>query len=107
MDQRLTDRREPTRRRVRRATAILGHTQQMLIAALPPAEPPARVIAGVKVVWPLSEPATQLAPGTSLTVRVSSAKRRAAIALVRVNQQGRVLRRVAGKTLRTGSFTVT
>ena len=79
----------------------------MLIAALPPAEPPARVVAGVQVTWPLSKPETSLAPGSKLTVRIASKRRRAQVSFIRVNAQGDGLATVAKRTLRRGSFTVT
>jgi hypothetical protein len=65
------------------------------------------VVAGVQVTWPLSKPVTSLAPGASLTVRISSKWRSAKVSLVRVNADGRGLGMVATKTLRKGSFTVT
>jgi hypothetical protein len=79
----------------------------MLIAALPPAAPPARVVAGVTVTWPLSKPVTSVTPGASLTVRIASKRRSAKVSLVRVNADGRILGLIAAKTLRTGAFTVT
>jgi hypothetical protein len=79
----------------------------MFMVALPPAEPPARVVAGVQVSWPLSKPETELAPGAKLTVRVASKRRRAQLSFVRVNAAGKGLSTVAKRTLRRGSFTVT
>jgi hypothetical protein len=75
------------------------------IAALPPAEPPSRSVAGVYVTWPLTAPETTLAPGAKLVVRVSSPRRRAQVSLVRVDARGRALRAIARRTLRKGTFT--
>jgi hypothetical protein len=74
--------------------------------ALPPAEPPARVVAGVQVTWPLAKPETVLAPGSKLTVRIASKRRRAQVSFVRVNATGKGLATVARRTLRRGAFTV-
>ena len=76
------------------------------MVALPPAEPPARVVAGVQVSWPLSQPETSLSPGARLTVKVASKRRRSQVSFVRVNAAGKGLRTVAKRTLRRGSFTV-
>ena len=78
----------------------------MLIVALPPAEPPAKVIAGVEVTWPLSKPETTLSPGAKLTVRVVSDRRKARLSFVRVDVSGKGIATVARRTLRRGSFTV-
>ena len=67
----------------------------MLIGALPPAEPPARVVAGVQVTWPLSKSETSLSPGAKLTVKVASKRRRAHVSFVRVNAAGKGLATVA------------
>ena len=74
-------------------------------AALPPAEPPSRSVAGVHATWPLTAPETTLAPGAKLVVRVSSPRRRSQLSLVRVDARGRALRTIARKTLRSGTFT--
>ena len=77
------------------------------MVALPPAEPPARVVAGVQVTWPLTKSETVLAPGAKLTIRVASKRRSAKLSFVRVNASGKALSTVAKRTLRRGSFTVT
>jgi hypothetical protein len=79
----------------------------MFMVALPPAEPPARVVAGVQVTWPLTKSETELAPGAKLTIRVASKRRSAKLSFVRVNASGKALSTVARRTLRRGSFTVT
>jgi hypothetical protein len=79
----------------------------MFMVALPPAEPPARVVAGVQVTWPLSKPETSVLPGSKLTVRIVSKRRRAQVSLVRVDAAGRPVRAIARRTLKRGSFTVT
>ena len=75
--------------------------------ALPPAEPPARVVSGVRITWPLAKAETVLEPGTELTVRIASKRRRAKVSFVRVNASGKALAAVGRRTLRRGSFTVT
>lgn len=77
------------------------------MVALPPAEPPARVVSGVRVMWPLAKAETVLEPGSTLTVRIASKRRRAKLSFVRVNASGKGLATVARRTLRRGSFTVT
>ena len=79
----------------------------MFMVALPPAEPPARVVSGVRITWPLAKPETVLEPGSKLTVRIASKRRRAKVSFVRVNTAGKGLATVARRTLRRGSFTVT
>jgi hypothetical protein len=73
-------------------------------AALPPANPPAKRQAGVKVQWPLRDSESWLAVGSRLTVRVESAARRSEISLVRVSGNGRPMHVVARATRRSGSF---
>lgn len=77
------------------------------MVALPPAEPPARVVSGVRITWPLAKAETVLEPGTKLTVRIASKRRRAKVSFVRVNANGKALATVGRRTLRRGSFTVT
>lgn len=76
-------------------------------AAAHAAPPPARPVTGVKISWPLKAPQTTLAPGSRLTVKVVSAKRRSEISLVRVNAGGRAVARIASLKLRSGSFRAT
>ena len=79
----------------------------MFMVALPPAAPPAPVVAGVQVSWPLSKHETVLSPGAKLTVRIVSKRRHAQVSFVRVNAAGKGLATVAKRTLRRGSFTAT
>jgi len=71
------------------------------------APPPSRPVTGVKISWPLKAKETTLAPGTRLTVKVVSAKRRSEVSLVRVNAGGRAVARIASLKLRSGSFRAT
>lgn len=77
-------------------------------AALPPAKPPTTAglaSAGLKVTWPLAAPATASTPGARFAVKVRRGSARATVSLVRVNGDGRALRTVARRTLRSGTFT--
>jgi hypothetical protein len=71
------------------------------------APPPARPVTGVKLSWPLKAPETTLAPGTRLTVKVVSAKRRSEVSLVRVNAARRAVATIARLRLRSGTFRAT
>jgi hypothetical protein len=76
-------------------------------AAMPPAHAPAKTLAGARIGWPLTRPATSLGPGSKLTVTVRSTQRRALLSLLRVDSRGIPTRSVARRTLRSGRFTVT
>jgi hypothetical protein len=73
-------------------------------AALPPAHPPAKSVAGVKLSWPK---ATSALPGSVVTVKVTSAHRRTKLALIRVTSAGKPIAAVARRTLRSGTFKAT
>jgi hypothetical protein len=73
-------------------------------AALPPAHPPAKKVAGVRVAWP---PLTTVTPGTIVGVKVSSSRRRSQLALLRVDAAGRPMYALVRDTLLSGTFSVT
>jgi hypothetical protein len=73
-------------------------------AALPPAHPPAKKVAGVRVSWP---PLTTVKAGTIVGVKVSSAHRRSQLSLLRVDAAGRPVRALFRDTLLSGTFSVT
>lgn len=71
--------------------------------AVATAQAPPKSISGVKVTWPKQ---THVAPGTKLTVKVQSSKRRAQLAFVTATP-GTKRVALARRTLRNGTFTVT
>jgi hypothetical protein len=75
-------------------------------AALPPANPPAKSVAGVKLGWPLKGPESSVTSGSALTVKVRSSKRRAVVSLVRTDAAGKPNLLIARRALRNGSFKI-
>ena len=64
------------------------------MVALPPAEPPARVVAGVQVSWPLSKPETSLSPGASADLLSGVSQGRELQAAARPGRSGADLHRL-------------
>jgi hypothetical protein len=77
----------------------------LLLPAAALAEPPGRVVAGVRVDWPLPD-YSEHKPGERVTVRVTSERRRVRLSLVRVTLVGNIIKTVAARTLRSGRFSV-
>jgi hypothetical protein len=79
----------------------MGMRRFVLVAALTPllVAPPAQA-AGLKVTWPAKR---TYAPGEQLVVKVASRKP-VRVAFVRESARGRIMRTIARKTLRTGTF---
>jgi hypothetical protein len=73
-------------------------------AALPPAHPPAKKVAGVRITWP---PLTTVKAGTIVGVKVSSSYRRSELSLLRVDAAGHPVRRLVRDTMLSGTFSVT
>jgi hypothetical protein len=73
-------------------------------AALPPAHPPAKSVAGVKLTWPS---APNVLGGSKVTVTVRSSHRRTQLALLRVDERGTPTGALARRTLKSGTFTAT
>jgi hypothetical protein len=73
-------------------------------ASLPPAHPPAKRVAGVRVTWPPLETVTA---GTVVGVKVESTRRRSEIAFVRVDGAGHPLKTLVRDTMLSGTFSVT
>src|SRR3954465_14874504 len=73
-------------------------------ASLPPAHPPAKKVAGVRVTWP---PLTTVTAGTVVGVKVASAHRRSQISLLRVDAAGRPMNALVRDTLLSGTFSAT
>jgi hypothetical protein len=72
--------------------------------ALPPVQLPPPVVAGVHITWPKQ---TGASAGTALTVKVASARHTARLSLVAVGRDGKPVRALARRTLRTGTFKAT
>ena len=70
--------------------------------ALPPAHVPPPVVAGVHFTWP-SE--TTVAAGSAVKVVIRSVHRRAQLSLVSVDRNGKAVRALARRTLKSGTFT--
>jgi hypothetical protein len=75
----------------------------LLVPAAALAQPPGRVVEGVRVEWPLPD-YSEHQPGERVTVRVRSDRRRVRLSLVRVSSRGNVISTVARRTLRSGRF---
>jgi hypothetical protein len=73
-------------------------------AALPPAHPPGKSVAGVKLGWPAD---VNVLGGSKVSVTVRSSHRRTQLALLRVDERGTPTRALARRTLRSGTFTAT
>lgn len=89
-------------------TALVAALAGAIIApsaaiAATPAKAPPRTVSGVKISWPQ---VTEVAPGTKLSVKVRSAKRRSQLAFLSVTP-GAKRAVLAKKTLRSGTFSVT
>jgi hypothetical protein len=86
--------------------AVLSLLSLSLLAGTASAAPPDAAklrAAGVKVSWPVTGTAT-MAPGQVVEVRVTSRRTRSEVSLARVGARDRVMRIIARKTLRSGSF---
>jgi hypothetical protein len=85
----------------------------VLVGALAAAPAPAKPghAGGTRIDWPLKQATTTVAPGTTLTVtvrRTGKAARSApvTVALVRITQKGKAMRRVATRRAREGKLSV-